>query len=332
MILADKITELRKKNGWSQEDLAEKLNVSRQSVSKWESAQSIPDLDKILLMSKIFGVTTDYLLKDEMGEVEYLPEGGDAETEPKYCKVSLREAHEFLEIKEQNSVKIAFGVMLCILSPVMMILLGGSWEYEKVNFSEDQVGMAGLIVLILMVALAVAIFITCGIKSAKYEFLEKELIETEYGVTGMVKEKREAFQDIYARHNVIGVCLCIISLVPLFISVMLSENEYHYVLAVCAMLVLVATGVFMMVKVGIIWGSYSMLLEAGDYSRDKKRRQDGILGALSTAYWVLVVAVFLIMGIDKNTWETCWMIWPVAALIYVAWKVVAEAIIFKEKK
>ena len=72
MILADKIIELRKKNGWSQEELAEKVGVSRQSVSKWEGALSVPDLDKILLMSQIFGVSTDYLLKDELCEPEYL--------------------------------------------------------------------------------------------------------------------------------------------------------------------------------------------------------------------------------------------------------------------
>ena len=60
MILADKIILLRKKNGWSQEELAEKMNVSRQSVSKWEGANSIPDISKIIDMSKIFGVSTDY--------------------------------------------------------------------------------------------------------------------------------------------------------------------------------------------------------------------------------------------------------------------------------
>ena len=65
MILADKIIDLRKKNGWSQEELAEKLQVTRQSISKWEGAQSTPDLNKILAMSQLFGVTTDYLLKDE---------------------------------------------------------------------------------------------------------------------------------------------------------------------------------------------------------------------------------------------------------------------------
>lgn len=64
MILADKIIELRKKNGWSQEDLAEKMEVSRQSISKWEGAQSIPDMNKILKLSEVFSVSTDYLLKD----------------------------------------------------------------------------------------------------------------------------------------------------------------------------------------------------------------------------------------------------------------------------
>lgn len=66
MILADKIINLRKKNGWSQEELAERLGVSRQSVSKYEGAQSVPDLDKILKLSEIFGVTTDYLIKDDI--------------------------------------------------------------------------------------------------------------------------------------------------------------------------------------------------------------------------------------------------------------------------
>lgn len=64
MIFADKVVQLRKKSGWSQEELAEKLNVTRQSVSKWEGAQSIPDLEKILQLAQIFGVSTDYLLKD----------------------------------------------------------------------------------------------------------------------------------------------------------------------------------------------------------------------------------------------------------------------------
>ena len=68
MILGEKIIALRKRMNWSQEELAEKLDISRQSVSKWEVGATIPDLDKILKMSDIFGVSTDYLLKDEIEE------------------------------------------------------------------------------------------------------------------------------------------------------------------------------------------------------------------------------------------------------------------------
>ena len=62
MIFADKLILLRKKAGWSQEELAEQMDVTRQSVSKWEGAQSVPDLDKMIRLSELFGVSTDYLL------------------------------------------------------------------------------------------------------------------------------------------------------------------------------------------------------------------------------------------------------------------------------
>ena len=102
MILADKIMEERKRNGWSQEELAEKLGVSRQAVSKWESAGSSPDLQRILQMSQLFGVSTDYLLKDEME-----PDGVYQEIEPTMERretvpvrsVSMEEANDFLDRK-----------------------------------------------------------------------------------------------------------------------------------------------------------------------------------------------------------------------------------------
>ena len=78
MILADKIVELRKENGWSQEELAEQLGVSRQAVSKWEGGAPIPDLDNIVRLSGVFGVSTDYLLKDEIERSE--PQYDEPET------------------------------------------------------------------------------------------------------------------------------------------------------------------------------------------------------------------------------------------------------------
>ena len=103
MILADKIIELRKKSGWSQEELAEKMNVTRQSVSKWESAQSTPDLGKILQLSGLFGVSTDYLLKDELGEAEYINEAEETPAAVSYTHLSTLVGSSFLTMATQSS-------------------------------------------------------------------------------------------------------------------------------------------------------------------------------------------------------------------------------------
>ena len=63
MTIADRIQSLRKSKGMSQEELADAAGVSRQAVSKWESEQSTPDIDKVIILSEIFDVTTDYLLR-----------------------------------------------------------------------------------------------------------------------------------------------------------------------------------------------------------------------------------------------------------------------------
>lgn len=88
-----------KKAGWSQEELAEKLGVTRQSVSKWEGAQSVPDIDKILQLARLFGVTTDYLLKEEQGEPEYTAE----DDTPALHRVTLTQAGDYLKKARANA-------------------------------------------------------------------------------------------------------------------------------------------------------------------------------------------------------------------------------------
>lgn len=92
MTFSDKLIALRKKAGWSQEELAERLNVSRQSVSKWESAQSMPDIDKILQLSSLFSVTTDCLLKDTQDDTQ----PAAAQTPSPLPRVTLAQAEDYL--------------------------------------------------------------------------------------------------------------------------------------------------------------------------------------------------------------------------------------------
>ena len=73
MKLSDKIIKFRKSNGWSQEEFAEKLNVSRQTISRWENGTALPDAQNILHISKLFNITTDYLLNDDYDSDRDIP-------------------------------------------------------------------------------------------------------------------------------------------------------------------------------------------------------------------------------------------------------------------
>lgn len=325
MILADKIIQLRKKNGWSQEELAEQMDVSRQAVCKWEGAQSIPDINKLIQLSRLFNVSMDYLLKDEMEEVVYNTALSDEETanDVQSTKrfVSMEEANAFLKAKEETSGKIAFGVALCILSFSPLCLLASAAENHLIPISEEMAGGIGLILLLVIVASAVAIFIQCGMKTSPYEYLEKEDIETQYGVTGMVKECRENFRDTYMKNLILGVIICILSAVPLFSMDFLSGNEFFEIVALCTMFGMVAIGVALIVKISIPWESMKKLLQEGDYSvaeKERRRTRKSIAGPISGIYWLIVVAMFLILTFAEPKFfgDVGGIFWAVAGILY----------------
>lgn len=329
MILADKIILLRKKNGWSQEEFAEKMDVSRQSVSKWEGAQSVPELDKILLMSRIFGVSTDFLLKDEIEEAEYVEEDGDDENGVR--RVSMEEASAFLMATRETAPKIAFGVALCILSPVLLLFLLGGEDSGTFPIRETVATGIGVAVLLLMVALAVALFIINGMKMKEYEDWEKEPLELEYGVSGMVRERQKQEQNSFVIRIAVGVSLCVLSPIPLFISMALNADSFLEMIMVCLLLVMVAVGVFLMVTAGMEKDAKEKLLQEGDYTR-KAKKTDKTLAPLAGIYWCAVTAFYLGVSFYFMNWNRSWIIWPVAAVLFAAlWEIAKIFVKNKEK-
>lgn len=308
MILADKIIELRKKNGWSQEELAEQLGVSRQAVSKWEGAQSTPDLERVLGMSKLFGVSTDYLLRDEM-EAETAPVAEDV-GESAIRRVSMEEANEYLQLRRAAAPRIALATAMCIISPVPLLALGALATAEVIG--ETAAAALGLVALLAMVTVAVLIFIMTGMRSSAYEYLEKEPIETAYGVTGMVREQLRKQQDCYMRGTVIGVGLCILSVLPLLCAALL-EKELWMLGSVCLLLTIVAAGVNLLIRVGVVHESCQKLLEEGDYTRAHKRAANS---PWTTAYWCVTTALYLAYSFITNDWGRSWIVWPVAGVLY----------------
>lgn len=258
MIFADKLTQLRKKAGWSQEELAEQMNVTRQSVSKWEGSQSVPDLEKMIRLSELFGVTTDYLLKDEIENEECTI---SPDKESKLRRVSMEEANAFLSVKATTSKSIALATFLCILSPVCLLILGAVSEVSEYSLEENVAGGIGMIVLLLLVTIAVALFISSGRKTAAYDYLEKEIFETEYGVSKMVSERKAQYNEAYTRNNIIGTGLCIMALIPLFGGAIFNdENELLMTIMLSAAFVITGIGVVCFIRNGIVWASYEKLL------------------------------------------------------------------------
>ena len=326
MILADKIIENRKKNGWSQEELAEKLGVSRQSVSKWEGAQAVPDMKKIIQMSEIFGVSTDYLLRDDI-ETPAAPEVPpvDSGLEETVRRVSMEEAGAFLEHNVKAASTVSTGVMLCILSPIVLMILGGLSTSGMIKADEDVAGMGGVIVLLLIVAAAVAMFLMTAMKGKPYEYLEDINIDTEYGVSGMVKERRSAYEARHSRLLVFGIMLCVMAAIPLLILLMLgyrNNSDLIPAIGVSALLAIVAAGVKMIVLTSIRQGGFDKLLEEGDYTRLNKKagKYDGI-------YWAVALAVYLGWSFISMRWELTWIVWPVAGVLYAAYHEIMKGIV-----
>lgn len=327
-MLSEKIINLRKSRGWSQEELAERLNVSRQSVSKWESGISNPDLDKIVAMSALFGVSTDYLLKDATAEEpepirDFVREDDEAEKKREegtsFGKsfptraVSADEAEEYLTTVKKVGPRIALGVFLCILSPVALIFCGGLAEFGM-PMSEGVAAAIGIAALFLFVGAAVAIFIINGMALSKYEYMENHLLLLPKELEKTLTEEYEADSKKEIICIAVGVLFCIFGALFPVLSACLFPNFEELILAcTVALFVFAAIGVYIIMRTCYLRGAYQKLLQLEEYTKKNKMLvhldvEDGI-------YWPIVLALYLGSSFLTGAWGATWIIWPVAAIL-----------------
>lgn len=327
MKLADKIILLRKQKGWSQEELAAQMDVSRQSVSKWESGASVPDIDKILLLSQLFGTTTDFLLKDDVGtsdEADCAHSGMDNTEANEIPKrhITRQEATDFLETRKKVAPRMALGVWFCIVSPALMLTLLGFAEQQKYGMTEKLAVAIGLGTLFVLVTIAVSIFIVNGMQMSKYEYIEKEVVIIDRDLSEELKNESDSFMSIFSRNIAIGVVLCIISVIPLVTFAML-EDELIVLVCTSLLLIIVAFGVYRIVKVGIIKGSYDQILQRQDYTAGKKEAKKK-MEPIAAVYWMIATIIYLVLSFLTDRWEITWLVWVVAGIMYGIIAVIVE--------
>lgn len=232
-------------------------------------------------------------------------------------RVTMEEANTFLETKQKGAPVIANATSMCILSPALLIVLACMEEEQVFHVTEAVAVSVGCVFLFGMIAAAVYLFITCGLRGKRMEYLEKENFETDESVTAMVRERSCVYESVFTRGIAGGVVLCILSVVPLIIAGAMEAPDYICGIFVALLLLLISIGVNRIIRVGIVKNSYDTLLQEGEFSKEGKRVK-GKLEALSGVYWCLVTAFYLGWSFLSMRWDYTWIVWPVAGVLFAA--------------
>lgn len=322
MIFADKLIALRKGRGWSQEELAERMNVSRQAVSKWESAQALPDIDKIVALSALFSVSTDYLLKDDSSGAD---DPSPARGEPARI-VTLAEAEEYVAWRRAASVRIALGTLLCILSVIPLLLLPITSVHTALGLTANEAVMIGLVSLFLIVAAGVVLFVHCGIKNGPYEYLN-EPFSLGVGVKEELNNRLTEYRTAYTTMNVIAVAACILSPLLIIVPALMGADEILGITLPLTVLV-IGIAVFLFIVAGVRRASLMRLLKMGEYSQAGKKHSR-VKEAVDSVYWSIVLAVYLGWSFLTGMWYISWVVWPIAGVLSSVVSAITGAVLDK---
>lgn len=208
---------------------------------------------------------------------------------------------------------------------MVLILLVGASEFH--SFSENLAGGLGMLVLFALVAVAVFLFTRCGFQNSPYEFLDKEPFELEQGAKDLVQQQQNEYRASYAKYNLIGCCLCVLSPIPVVVAAFL-DHALYVVCALAVTIVLAGIGVLFFILAGVRWSSMQRLLKEGEFSATEKRK-NSIIGTISSVYWLLTTAIYLGISFASSNWGKSWIVWPVAGVLYAAVMALSELFISK---
>lgn len=241
MNFGEKIFRLRKERGLSQEALAEQAGTTRQAVSKWENSQGFPETEKLLLLSNIFEVSIDYLLKDD--------QTGKASEKGYY--VSREMAQGFLSNEKRVSKYIGLGFMFFASAgiPFTMFLYEGVWRFSGI----------AICVVLGIIAIAAGAFA----ESKKYEVLKQEPLLFDYEYLNELTKEYHSRKKKYLRIEFPCVIMFIVGILAVAVTVRgyMEWSRYHSVLFLC-----LAAGLFGFVYSAGTMEAYEILVDNKQYS------------------------------------------------------------------
>lgn len=234
-------------------------------------------------------------------------------------EITMDESFGFLKIQRRGATLIGFGVMTILLG---VAALFGSMVFYGETFGEGF----GLLFVFLGVAIGVPLFIIAGTSMDNFnKKLNDRFISIR--VKNEIKKRKDDFQRSFIICMVVGVALCILSIVPLVVLSEIYNSEVYELFGTACLLALVAFGVFFFIFGGVVMGSFTKMLEHTYFISDeaklgpkakaeRSRKSPTWLQTLEKIYWPIITAIYLVQSFLFRSWGISWVIFPVAGIAF----------------
>ena len=229
--------------------------------------------------------------------------------------VDREEAEAFIEMSRRTSIWVSFGVMLCILSPCALIYIGTLQDYSKNGISDGMIVLFGLIPLLLLVAIAVVMFCWNGMKMEKYEYMKKENFQMDAAFKEVLKQRQEQEKPKATLKLIIGILLCIFSVMPLLVVGAMFDDDLYAIYALIFLLVMVSVSIWFFIAGGSTVNSLKILLQEEEFSKEGKKSQK-LMDVIGGIYWPVATVIYLGWSFWTMDWGFTWIVWPIAGILY----------------
>ena len=309
MAFAENLYFLRKKNRITQEELADCLDVSRQSVSKWETGEAYPETEKLIALCDKFNVSLDDLLRGDLTGVQQPEKGGDSSVGWHIYP----DEHGFARHMDGFSRKIAAGVFLILFGVAVCVALAGYSQTLKEKTAELVAVMGAVAVLL---CTAVFLFVFSGIAHDRFR---KEHPTVQNVFTEEQTQKFSRRFPVAMACFVSGILLGVVMLVVLSSLIGSGiirggDDAYCYVTAAFLLITAVCVG-------GLTYfGIQKTKFEVSEYNAITGRElnpspREKLKNALCGAVMMTAMALFLVMGFVWNLWHPGWVVFPVGGIV-----------------
>lgn len=316
MKLSDNLYYLRKRDKITQEELADKLNVSRQAVSKWETGEAYPDTDKLIAISDMFGVTIDELVKGDLSQgAQALSDPPAAVSEPKGEKTSEIGYDDHMRKFARNT---ALGVFLMLLGVALCVLMTGI-STTLTGSIAMLLEILGIVAMLLCFAGAVFAFVLSGLKHERFK-KEHPVVVSDYS-----KAEKKRFSN---RFTPVAACLAsaiMVDVIFLVVFNFLIDRGVITTNMTIAKSCVVATFLFVLgliigglVFFGIQKSKFDLSEydgETGKYIDKHESRHSKITSAVNGVIMMSATVLFFVLGFIWHLWHPGWIVFPIGGIL-----------------